>query len=54
MTAATFTDTRGRTPVVRSRGHGANVLRRLLRNPVAMIAATISGRAVGFLLGEPD
>ncbi|WP_152529040.1 ABC transporter permease [Stutzerimonas azotifigens] len=30
-----------RAPVQRSRGHAANVLRRLLRNPVAMIAATV-------------
>lgn len=27
--------------VIRSRGHGANVLRRLARNPVAMVAAAI-------------
>ena len=30
-------------PSVRSRGHAANVLRRLLRNPVAMVAAVIIG-----------
>jgi len=45
MTAAILPDPTGerldRPAVVRSRGHGANVLRRLLRNPVAMIAATI-------------
>lgn len=41
------------TKVVRSRGHGANVLRRLLRNPVAMVAATIIVLLIGMALLAP-
>lgn len=37
----TMTESSSTTTVVRSRSHGANVLRRLVRNPVAMVAATV-------------
>ena len=40
-------------PAVRSRSHGANVLRRLVRNPVAMVAAAVIATLILIALLAP-
>ncbi|RMX04154.1 ABC transporter permease [Corticibacter populi] len=51
--AATSAAAAANAPVARSRGHGANVLRRLVRNPVAMVAAAIIVLLVAMAIFAP-